>query len=356
MKTHRLLLGLLLLVVIDRVAMAQRPSSYSQIEVWGLVGESNEQFIAKLVRQNGIGAEAACMAVLKVSLGYKNPGVYIFPNPNDPDSSTMLITLRQVPPSRYTTTMAPRPAIQLPDEWGHLRRLATDTVGGARSRELQSALRSFEIFAAGDTARVSSYLSRMKDYVSKMGGSYDVEKVKTILDAIAQLRASDVALALDIYLHSSDLNDRRLASYVLLNHLRDKRVIDAFVRTLWDNQLVVETQEMLSTYLQNRCRDSSRAAGPVLDATALGEILNHPDPVVCDLGLQVLQCGKLDSAYLREAFAGGALTLKEYLRSDLKYRNFRSAAIEALRKCSSADYGEDIGAWIVWIETGFLSR
>lgn len=340
-------------------ALAQRPDNSMRIEVWGLKDETQEEFEQRHRRVTGMGLEGACMATLKGELGYEDPGVYLFMNLESPDSTSMLISIGDVPAMPVPPTEIENRIVSIPESWRGLREMVGSMRSGINAFEFQIAARVLPAFRQGDTATISRTLASSAAAIAAFGDSLDRGEVDRILTALVEAGNAPVTATVDIYLHSDSLADRKLAALVLRNHLDGPEAIEAFATAVWDPELGGDARHVLTSHLRALSADRAdvpgrRSAIP-FDGRVLAAMLNHPDPAMCDLALAVLAAAQ-DEETIATALAGGATTLKHYLGSKLtkhsQYaRDFRQEAIDALRRISSDDLGESSEPWIAWIDS-----
>lgn len=345
-------------------ALAQFSEGSSRVEVWGLKDETRDEFEARHRAQTGYGLDGACMATLKGRMGYVDPGVFVFANPATPDSTTMLVTIGDVPLYRFPSTEIEGRTTALPDSWSTIREIIGAEPNGFHCYEFYTATALFQEYRRGDSASVAKKVASHAALFASFGDSLDRAKVNRMLEALVDAGRAPVEQTVDIYLHSDSLVHRSLAAHVLRNHLDDARAIEAFVRSLWDIQLGGDARKALLSYLRLSREDSAALRGRRVDLPFDGELvgamLNHPNLDLCDLALEVLASDPRNEALIATALAGGATTLKCYLRSKLTKhsefaRDFRAEAIAALRRVSTVDHGADPERWIAWIDSFAVS-
>lgn len=341
-------------------ALAQRPDNDARIEVWGLKGETQEEFATRHRARTGFGLEGACVATLEGVMGYRSPGVYIFSNPSSPDSTTMLISIGDVPSFPFPMNVNERRSIALPDSWRTIHEIVSNETAGFGSMEVQIASSLLDVYRRGDTGAVARRVASNASILALYGVSLDSAKVNRILASLADAGSAPVEFTVDIYLNSDSLAYRSLAAHVLRNHLDDPRTIDAFASSLWDEDLGGDARVVFKSRLREAREAGSaspeRRLTVPLDGAILAAMLNHPKLELCDLALETLANDPHNELLIATALGGGAVTLKYYLRSKLTKhsefaRDFRSEAIAVLRLVSPIDHGSDPEKWIAWIES-----
>lgn len=348
------------LVLTQTAALAQHTTS-SRIEVWGLKGETQAEFEARHRARTGYGLDGACMATLKGVMGYAMPGVYEFPNPSSPNSTTMVISIGDLPSFAFPTTVSEHRSITLPQSWSTVRGIIAKEPAGYGTMELGIAEQVLASHRRGDSVAVARKIAVEAERLASFGVALDDAKLDSILAALASAGSAPLELTVDIYLHSDSLAYRTLAAHVLRNHLDDPRAIDAFARNVWDKDLGGDARIVLTSCLRMARESNSTTTGkrlslPPFDGSLLAAMLSHPRLELCDLALEVLAHDPLNESLTASAFSGSATTLKYYLRSKLtkhsEYaRDFRADAIDVLRRLSPIDHGDDIDKWIGWIDS-----
>jgi hypothetical protein len=346
-----------LLSALPITAEAQRAASYQRIEVWGLEGESEEDFVKRLEEKTGMGAEGACMATLRKEFGYEDALVYIWTNREQPDSSTMLISIRDVPPAPTERLSAAQTIHTAPAAWSRLMALGReDAAQGFQTLEFQFIPPTFADFKRGDSAAVNATIEEQNQAMAGWGHSIDAAKVTSVLEAITRLRSSDPSEAISLFLHADSLADRRAAALVLLNHLDRAEVIEAYIAGIWDKQVAHLSTNIVSLYTRGDLGTPDQRVLAAIDGRVLAALLNHPSPSVATIGLRLLAMPGLPETTVRTALGGGALTVRYFLRSRLSAHmqtavDYRREAITALRVVSPGDYLGDVDAWVRWIDS-----
>ncbi|MGA2296335.1 MAG: hypothetical protein ABSG15_02175 [FCB group bacterium] len=341
---------ILLSFLLIQPAFSQRKEEYKKIEVWGINKKAKEAFTKKMEKMfPGQGLKAACMSVLKRDFRFKTPFVSIFPNDSNKDDFYLLISLRDIPKSKFSVPKNKLKNIPAPVEWEKL--LSLDSAKeDLISIELQLLPMYFFDYLQND----SNYIKeKVEKYNSQGDDSLEIDKILYMLKTLSSLHNFDQQQVKQILKYSKDRKLREAAVLVMMNWLDDEDIMECVLESMLDYDLMSYPVNVVNCYINSRCSESKKNQFDVTShVDLLHVLLNYPNPGDVKTIIKLINCSE-KSEYLKyrrtDLFTKKMPTLEDMLNSDIPM--YPKLAIDFLRRFSDGDYGTDKDKWLVWLRS-----